>query len=161
MQIQISWLLKKPTDLDLHCLQRAYPGSAGQGLNSKVPSIAPNKALFLIKKLLIFFLCSHENICCVYSLEAPFYSAPASPIQRGRLPLLPFSAAPLPFLSYPLLYFNSRHKTLHFGENFMKIGTKLKLSMFKGQFMCILFLRYMYCGTRLYFETCLDIKHII
>ena len=22
MQIQISWLLKKPTDLDLHCLQR-------------------------------------------------------------------------------------------------------------------------------------------
>ena len=33
MQIQISWLLKKPTDLDLHCLQnRIYPGSAGQGL---------------------------------------------------------------------------------------------------------------------------------
>ena len=32
-QIQISWLLKKPTDLDLHCLKRrAYPGSAGQGL---------------------------------------------------------------------------------------------------------------------------------
>ena len=34
VQIQISWLLKKPTDLDLHCLQnRVYPGSAGQGLN--------------------------------------------------------------------------------------------------------------------------------
>ena len=34
MKIQISWLLKKPTDLDLQCLQkRAYPGSAGQGLN--------------------------------------------------------------------------------------------------------------------------------
>ena len=38
MQIQISWLLQKPTDLDLHCLQRQdisgriYPGSAGQGL---------------------------------------------------------------------------------------------------------------------------------
>ena len=33
VQIQISWLLKKPTDLDLHCLQnRVYPGSAGQGL---------------------------------------------------------------------------------------------------------------------------------
>ena len=33
MQIQISWLLEKPTDLDLHCLQnRIYPGSAGQGL---------------------------------------------------------------------------------------------------------------------------------
>ena len=28
MQIQISWLLQKPTDLDLHCLQnRVYPGS--------------------------------------------------------------------------------------------------------------------------------------
>ena len=34
MQIQISWLFQKPTDLDLHCLQRqVYPGSAGQGLN--------------------------------------------------------------------------------------------------------------------------------
>ena len=34
MQIQISWLLQKPTDLDLHCLQnRVYLGSAGQGLN--------------------------------------------------------------------------------------------------------------------------------
>ena len=25
VQIQISWLLKKPTDLDLHCLQRQVP----------------------------------------------------------------------------------------------------------------------------------------
>ena len=33
MQIQISWLLQKPIDLDLHCLQgRVYPGLAGQGL---------------------------------------------------------------------------------------------------------------------------------
>ena len=38
VQIQISWLLQKLTDLDLtdldlHCLQgRVYPGSAGQGL---------------------------------------------------------------------------------------------------------------------------------
>ena len=33
MHIQISWLLQKPTDLDLHCLQRqGNPGSAGQGL---------------------------------------------------------------------------------------------------------------------------------
>ena len=33
MQIQISWLHQKLTDLDLYCLQRqAYPGSAGQGL---------------------------------------------------------------------------------------------------------------------------------
>ena len=36
VQIQISWLLQKPTDLDLHCLQRQgiYPVSAGQGLNA-------------------------------------------------------------------------------------------------------------------------------
>ena len=35
VQIQISWLLQKPTDLDLHCLQvRIYPGSAGQGLRN-------------------------------------------------------------------------------------------------------------------------------
>ena len=33
MQIQISWLLQKPTDLDLHCLQKQdISGSAGQGL---------------------------------------------------------------------------------------------------------------------------------
>ena len=33
VQIQISWLLQKPADLDLHCLQnRVYSGSAGQGL---------------------------------------------------------------------------------------------------------------------------------
>ena len=33
MQIQISWLFQKPTDLDLHCLQSSiYPSSAGQGL---------------------------------------------------------------------------------------------------------------------------------
>ena len=36
MQIQISWLLQKPTDLALHCLQRqVYPGSAGQGFIHK------------------------------------------------------------------------------------------------------------------------------
>ena len=42
MQIQISWLLQKPTDLDLHCLQkvlsRVYPGSAGQGLMEQYPN---------------------------------------------------------------------------------------------------------------------------
>ena len=34
MQIQISWLLQKPTDLDLVCKDRVYPGSGGQGLKS-------------------------------------------------------------------------------------------------------------------------------
>ena len=62
-------------------------------------------------------------------------SAPASPIWRGEPPLLPSMAVPLPFLSCLLSYFNFRHKTLHFGENFMKIGPKLrKLSVFQGQF---------------------------
>ena len=33
VQIQITWLLQKPTDLDLHCLKgKVYPGSAGQVL---------------------------------------------------------------------------------------------------------------------------------
>ena len=35
MQIQISWLLQKPTDLDLLCLQRqGILDSAGQGLKT-------------------------------------------------------------------------------------------------------------------------------
>ena len=39
MQIQISWLLQKPTDLDLLCLQGgAYLGSTGPGLIIILPS---------------------------------------------------------------------------------------------------------------------------
>ena len=35
MQIQIRWLQKKPTDLNLHFYKaRVYPGSAGQGLSN-------------------------------------------------------------------------------------------------------------------------------
>ena len=55
-----------------------------------------------------------------------YFSPPASPIWRGRLPLLPFPATPLSFFSCLLYYFNSRHKILHFGENFMKIRQKKK-----------------------------------
>ena len=69
MQIQISWLLKKPTDLDLHCLQnRVYPGSAGQGLIgfslrggsnvSKVKSAASN--LWPLQPFLIIKFCIKE-----------------------------------------------------------------------------------------------------
>ena len=37
MQIQVSWLLQKPTDLDLHYLQsRVYLGLAGQGLRISI-----------------------------------------------------------------------------------------------------------------------------
>ena len=50
VQIQISWLLKKPTDLDLHCLQR-------QGLSkisrTRVKSII---ILFLVTCLVTIFL---------------------------------------------------------------------------------------------------------
>ena len=43
MQIQDSWLLKKPTDLELHCLQnRVYLGSAGQGLTFYRPYLIMN-----------------------------------------------------------------------------------------------------------------------
>ena len=42
----------------------------------------------------------------------------------GGLPLLAIPDAPLSILSYPLPYLNS--KTLHFNENLMKIGPKLK-----------------------------------
>ena len=90
------------------------------------------------------------------------YSVPASPIWRGRPPLLPSPATPLPFLSCPLSYFNSRHKTLHFGKNFKKIGPKLKkLSMFKGQFdvYSIFEVHFIYCGMGLYFATILSISH--
>ena len=61
-------------------------------------------------------------------------SAPVSPILRGRLPFLLSPATPLPWLTCPLPYFNSRHKTLHFGENFMEIGPKLKVTNVKSQF---------------------------
>ena len=40
MQIQISWLLEKPTDLDLHCLQKhGISGSARLGLEAILPDL--------------------------------------------------------------------------------------------------------------------------
>ena len=32
--------------------------------------IATDKAIFVIRKMLISFLCLHENLCCGYPLEA-------------------------------------------------------------------------------------------
>ena len=55
MQIQISWLLQKPTDLDLHCLKRrVHPGSAGQGLNlnSKTQNDGKNSILLPLRALI-------------------------------------------------------------------------------------------------------------
>ena len=37
MQIQISWLLKKPTDLDLHCLQKQ--GVSGFSMSASVAQL--------------------------------------------------------------------------------------------------------------------------
>ena len=62
VQVQISWLLQKPTDLDLHCLQRQ--GISGFSMTRvNIPLfaydkvvMAPGKALFTTKKTVIFFL---------------------------------------------------------------------------------------------------------
>ena len=44
MQIQISWLLKKPTDLDLHCLQRqGISGFSRTRVKGFHPSVYPSK----------------------------------------------------------------------------------------------------------------------
>ena len=51
VQILISWLLLKPTDLDLHCLQmQGIPGSAGPGLtfNILLTNSADDKVIFLL-----------------------------------------------------------------------------------------------------------------
>ena len=82
MQIQISWLLNKPTDLNLHCLQsRVYPGSTGQGLRVYIKktylyNFDPLKPHFYIVKpgftgVYIIFLISAQNIDYGYSLEPP------------------------------------------------------------------------------------------
>ena len=52
MQIQISWLLQKPTDLDLRCLQnRVYLGSAGSDYLIQI--IALNSSITRVIKVLI------------------------------------------------------------------------------------------------------------
>ena len=49
MQIQISWLLQKPTDLDLHCLQRQdLSGFSRTRVNAACKNIADKFSLFII-----------------------------------------------------------------------------------------------------------------
>ena len=58
MQIQISWLLKKPTDLDINCLQnRVWPGSVGQGLILSAPNLRLHlsTAIFFLSFFFFFF----------------------------------------------------------------------------------------------------------
>ena len=72
VQIQISWLLQKPTDLDLHCLQnRIYPGSAGQGLNSFSDNLWADIFIIICKKSL--------TSICMWSLMWIFNPCPAEP----------------------------------------------------------------------------------
>ena len=60
MQVQISWLLKKPTDLGLHFKDRVYLGSAGQGLSSA--------------QRLSFVLDLLESYCCVtFGIQKKLY----------------------------------------------------------------------------------------
>ena len=123
-------------------------GNCGTGVRSSVSKPTPfiymafektNPFIYLIVQNVYLF------IYCPMIFWYPFIavsctnSAPAIPMQRGKPLLLPSPAAPLPFWSYPLPYFNSRHKTLHFAENFMNIGQNLKsYQCVKVSFMCIL-----------------------
>ena len=64
-----SWLLKKPTDLDLHCLQRQ---DISWFSNKRVKRINSARfSTFLNQQLLIVHLFFKENICCEYSLKGP------------------------------------------------------------------------------------------
>ena len=89
MQIQISWLRQKPTDLDLHCLQgKAYPGSAGQGLRTQIipsvhrkSSLSPYRLMLSMlaksfdKKIKIFFQ-EHKALHFMQNLHemsSPFF----------------------------------------------------------------------------------------
>ena len=66
--IQISWLLQKPTDLDLHCLQEVYPDSAGQGYLSylKVSSMSKENPSEKISNWLL----SHQLQTCATECKA-------------------------------------------------------------------------------------------
>ena len=79
MQIQICWLLQKPTDLDLHCLQcssrsvgffrsqliwiytvckgRTYPGSAGLGLSLRPLDLQSDKLQIAFSIVMDFLNC--------------------------------------------------------------------------------------------------------
>ena len=65
--------MKKPTDLDLHCLQnRIYPGSAGQGLTlSGQIQQKKKKSFFLIfsEKIGIDILKVCMKCQCLFSLK--------------------------------------------------------------------------------------------
>ena len=77
VQIQISWLLQKPTDLDLHCLQRQ--GSARQGFRTFVIILEKSFTILcrlssFLKMLLVFIVfifCSfcHFHVLLCYGLE--------------------------------------------------------------------------------------------
>ena len=58
MQIQISWLLQKPTDLDLHCLQRQDISGFSR---TRVKMLSALGKIFGRGHIEIFFLIFPEN----------------------------------------------------------------------------------------------------
>ena len=109
MQIQISWLLQKPTDLDLHCLQnRVYPGSAGQRLN-EIESDAQETFEEPNSRLSYACLC----ICAVWSRYLGLYSIKRLTWNMGRRPRIHMTnKAP------------DRHVHLHSLSSIFAIGKK-------------------------------------
>ena len=70
MQIQISWLLQKPTDLDLTvCKGRVYPGSAGQGLKTPLWGMSKEYPLccffFVVVFFVVFFFFQKKVFICI------------------------------------------------------------------------------------------------
>ena len=77
VQIQISWLLKKPTDLDLYCLQRqdisgfsrtrvnSFGSDDGSNDGSSHGSLALDGHMLPAKRLIYFLFC----VCIVYALS--------------------------------------------------------------------------------------------
>ena len=62
MQIKISWLFQKPTDLDLHCLQR----QGISGFSRTKVKVSKNRLKGISRQ--VFLLILQENLCCWYSL---------------------------------------------------------------------------------------------
>ena len=75
--ILISWLLKKPADLDLHFFQkRIYQGSAGQGL-SFIKPIVYSKIIVLCMNKFLSQMDHLKNPCFIITLCFTFISLPS------------------------------------------------------------------------------------
>ena len=83
MQIQISWLLQKPTDLDLHCLQR-------QGLSGFSRTRVNYLFVYYVNMIFLFsagigrtgVLITMETAICLIEANQPVY--PLSIVRQMR-----------------------------------------------------------------------------